>query len=151
MRRAGLFAFAVTIVAGSALAQSPSSPDDIIAQRQAGQKQLAQTFAGMKKGIDSGADVTQYVGPAKDMAAWAVKFPTLFPPGTETGHNTHATPAVWSDRATFNADAQDLVVQLNKLQQVAATGDKAAFAEQWQATGKVCGSCHANEKFRTRI
>jgi cytochrome c556 len=66
----------------------------------------------------------------------------MFPPGTETGGGTHALPTVWSERPEFEKLAADLATQATKLQQVAATGDKAGFAAQFKATGAVCGECH---------
>ncbi len=142
---------AMTGLVAGAQAQAPSNPDEIIAARQAGYKHIGDVFGAMKKGIDGGQDVQQYAAGAKEIADWGRKVPSLFPPGTETGHNTHATPAVWSDRATFDKNAADMTAQADKLAQIASTGDKAAFATQWQAVGGTCGSCHANQKFRTRL
>ena len=141
----------VASVVGIAQAQTPAKPDDVIAERQAGFKHIGDVFGAMKKGIDAGQDPTQFAAGAKDIADWGRKIPTLFPPGTETGHNTHAQPTVWSDRAGFEAAAANLATQGDKLAAVASTGDKAAFTAQWQATGNACGTCHANQKYRTRL
>jgi cytochrome c556 len=134
-------------VAGLGIAAA-QTPDDIIAQRQAGYKHIGQLFGAMKKGIDARADVTQFAGPAQEIAAWGEKIPTLFPDGTQKGHDTHAKPEIWSDRAEFDQKAKDLVAQAGKLVQAAQSGDKGAFAAQWKATGAACGACH--EKFRYR-
>jgi cytochrome c556 len=119
-----------------------ATPDEIIADRRAGYKHMGEVFKAIKDGVDSGADPKQFAAGAGEVVAWAQKIPTLFPPGTETGGGTHALPPVWSDRPGFEKLAGNLVTEATKLQQVAATGDKAAFAAQFKATGAVCGECH---------
>ena len=66
-------------------------------------------------------------------------FPTLFPEGSETG-DTKAGPAIWSDRAGFEATA----AKLRTAAETAATS--VTTLEQLQAAvqtvGAVCGECH---------
>jgi cytochrome c556 len=128
---------ALTIVASYA-----ATPDQIIAERRDSFKHQGDLFKAMHDGIDSGADVKQFAAGAAYIADWAGKFPAMFPPGTETGGGTHALPAIWQDKAGFDKLAAQLKVEATKLQQVAETGDKAAFAAQFKATGGVCGECH---------
>lgn len=127
------------LIAAGALA---ATPDDIVAERRAGYKHIGEVAKAMKEGVESGADVKQFSAGAGDIAAWAAKMPALFPPGSETVGGTHALPTVWSDRPEFDRLASELATQAAKLQQVAATGDKAAFLAQFKATGAVCGECH---------
>jgi cytochrome c556 len=96
----------------------------------------------MKTGVESGADVTQFAAGAGEIEAWGKRIPTLFPPGTETGGDTHALPAVWSERPEFDKLSEKLVTEAGLLQKAAASGDKAAFLAQFKATGAVCGECH---------
>ncbi|MBV8868775.1 MAG: cytochrome c, partial [Acetobacteraceae bacterium] len=49
---------------------------------------------------------------------------------------------------TFQKDAQNLVEQAAKLQKIAESGDQAAFAEQVQALGEACKTCHKQFKAR---
>lgn len=133
---------AAGLVALAAVATYAATPDEVIAERRAGYKHIGEVFKAMKEGVDAGADVTPFAAGAGDVVAWAGKIPTLFPPGTETGGGTHALPPVWDDRPGFEKLAGDLKVEAGKLQQVAASGDKAAFAAQFKATGGVCGQCH---------
>jgi cytochrome c556 len=141
----GVWLGAVAAVAVmAAVATYAATPDEVIAERRAGYKHMGEVFKAMKAGVDGGADVTQFAAGAGDVVAWATKIPTMFPPGTETGGGTHALPAVWSDRPGFDKLAGELKVEAGKLQQVAATGDKAAFAAQFKETGGVCGQCHRN-------
>ena len=134
---------------GFGVVRAADAPDDIIAARQAGYKHIGALFGQMRKGIDSGADVTAFAAPAREIADWGRKIPTLFPPGTETGHGTHARPDIWTDRAGFDKDSAALVTQAEALAQTAASGDKAAFAAQWKVTGGACGACH--RAYRSRI
>ena len=140
-------AVAVLAIGAGSLAAAQTS-DEIIATRQAGYKHMGDLFGAMKKAIDAKAEVTQFAGPAQEIVDWARKIPTLFPDGTQQGHDTHARPEIWSDRAGFDKASTDLLAQAEKLVLVAKDGDKDAFAEQWKATGATCGACHRN--YRTR-
>jgi cytochrome c556 len=147
--RAGVIAAAMAGAIGYAAAQTPTTPTEIIAARKAGYKHVGDLFGGMKKGIDAGADVAPFAPQAKEIADWARKVPSLFPPGTETGGETHALPAIWTNKADFDAKAGDLATAADKLSVVAASGDKAAFEAQWKATGGTCGACH--REYRARL
>jgi cytochrome c556 len=126
----------------AAVAAYAATPDEIVADRRASFKHQGELFKAMKDGIESGADVKQFAAGAGYIADWAGKFPAMFPPGTETVGGTHALPPVWDDRPGFEKLAAQLKVEAGKLQQVADSGDKAAFAAQFKATGGVCGECH---------
>ena len=58
----------------------------------------------MKAAADAGADVHSLVLPARALARWARTLPTMFPAGTNLPISK-ALPAVWSDRAGFEARA----------------------------------------------
>ncbi len=150
--RAGV---AVALMAGAAgLARAdvnsplPGTPDEIIVFRKANYKWMGDTFGDMKKAIESGADVTPFAAKANDMATWAKRIPTVFPVGSETGHETKALPTIWSNRAVFEERAAALGTAAAKLSTVAATGDKVAFADQYKVAGAACGACHRD--FRAR-
>jgi cytochrome c556 len=142
-------AAAAGLVMTATIASHAAAPDDVIAQRRAGYKHMGEVFKAMKDGVAAGADVQQFASGAGDIVAWATKIPTMFPPGSETGGGTHALPSVWSDRAGFEKLSGDLKTEATKLQEVAGTGDKAAFAAQFKATGAVCGQCHRT--YRAKI
>jgi cytochrome c556 len=133
-----------TGLVGAAQAQSvgPVTPTDIIAARQGGYDLMSALVGVMKTGVQSGADVKQYKDAADAIANWGKTIPLMFPAGTETGHETKALPAIWSDRAGFDKDAAALADAAQKLSQLAAADDKAGFAQQFQATGAACGACH---------
>src|SRR3984885_14842997 len=105
--------FALT---GAAQAAGP----DPIETRQAGQDLMLADFTGIRAVVASKGDVKTLEKPADALARWMKQFPSQFPPGTDTGHDTKALPAVWSDAAGFRkaadtmADASDKLVQLAK-------------------------------------
>jgi len=85
-------------------------------------------------------------------AQWAEtarKLPGLFPPGSETGGRTHASPKVWQNKADFDAKAADFgkAVADNRTQAAASLdGLKAAVA----AVGKACDNCHEDYRLSSR-
>jgi cytochrome c556 len=89
---------------------------------------------------------------AEQVKADAGKLPGLFPAGTSIADfpdKTHAKPEIWQNMDAFKADATKLEEAAGKLAEAAGSGDMAAFSSQFEATGKVCGSCHSD--FRAKI
>ena len=147
MKTTALLGVAALVLGGSgfALAQGGGvslQPDEIIAGRQAAFDLQGGVMAAMKGAVESGQEVKPLAAGAKGILAWARAIPTMFPVGTERGHNTKAKPEVWSDRAGFEKAAANLATQAEKLAQLADANDKAGFATQFQATGQACGACH---------
>ena len=146
----GLMAAAAVLgAAGIASAQEGGpalTPDQIIAARQAAYDLMSGTTVGIKTAISAKADVTDFEDAANAIAKWGQVAPTMFPDGTQQGHNTKAKPSVWSDRAGFVKDANNLTEQATKLAQLAKAGDKAGFAEQFKATATACKTCHDSYK-----
>ena len=130
------------ILAASAQTAPPISADSVIGARQAGYELLAANMASLKAVVDQGLDPKGYDSQIKAIVNWGHTIPVLFPVGTEQGHNTAAKPEIWSDRAGFEKAAGNFTAAAEKLQQVAATGDKDAFKAQFGATGATCGACH---------
>lgn len=138
---AGSVALAPLVGIGAQPARA-ETPDEVIVARKAGYKHMGETFEAMKKAIADDSDVKPLAPKAQELVDWGHKIPTLFPVGSETGHDTHALPTIWSDREGFDKAAANFTAAATKLTQVAETGDKAAFADQWKATGGTCGACH---------
>ncbi len=140
---------AAACAVGVARAAAPPADLDIIATRQAGQALVGGTFIGLLQAAKNKIpDVKPFAPAAKALTLWEGEFLKMFPPGSEQGHNTKALPAIWTDRATFEKDAQNLVQQATKLQKIADSGDQAAFAQQVQVLGDACKTCH--KQFRAR-
>ena len=140
-----MLAFSPSLASAQGL---PLPADQIIATRQGGMALTGSVTELMKAGVTSGADVKMFEAPAAALAEWGKAFPGLFPEGTQTGNNTKAKAAIWSDRADFNKKAADFVAASVKLAEAAKSGDKAAFAAAFTAEGQSCGGCHRNYKER---
>ena len=76
----------------------------------------------------------------KTLAEGATKTPTLFPDNSKTGGGTAALPAIWENKADFNARfakfSKDVAAAL------AATVDEASFKKVAPAVFENCGGCH---------
>ena len=66
--------------------------------------------------------------------------------GAEAGVPTHARPEIWSDRAGFEAKAADYAAAADRLAELAAGDDAAAFAAQWTVVRSSCQACHDGYK-----
>jgi len=139
---------AIPVTALLAQPQAPAAgltPEQIVAARQASYVLSGGSFAAMKAAADSEADVRSLVFPARSIARWARTLPTMFPAGTNLP-TSHALPAVWSDRAGFEARAAAYATAAQALAQAAQSGDRAAFLTQWAATRQTCSDCHDTYK-----
>ncbi len=62
----------------------------------------AKVIGGMLKG-ERPYDADEFMGAIEVFQDVSLQFGELFPPGTETGMGTEAAPAIWEDRAGFDA------------------------------------------------
>ena len=68
-------------------------------------------------------------------------FGDLFPEGSETGEETEAAPAIWEDRAGFDAKWTAYAEATAAMQAVAGDGLD-ALRPAIGAVGQTCGGCH---------
>lgn len=114
-----------------------------IEDRQAKMKTVGKSIgivAKMAKGqaeFDSAAALQAYV----DMKTAAEGFGDLFPDGTESGGDTEAAPAIFSDRAGFDAKNADFLSVLEGVTQ-SAPADLPALQASLGKVGEQCGICH---------
>lgn len=64
------------------------------------------------------------------------------------GEKSRAMPAVFDNKAQFDATASRLENEASKLASMSAGGNEAAVKAQILAVGKVCGACH--QDFRAK-
>lgn len=120
--------------------------DEVIAMRQEGMDLTAGTLAGIKAAVENKLDVKGFKDAAEAIANWGRIAPSLYPDGTQQGHDTKAKAEIWSDRAGFVKASNNLTEQATKLSQLAAAGDSAGFAQQFRATAGACKNCHDTYK-----
>lgn len=136
--------FAIVAVAAAAVWAGPVKADaiDPIAVRQAGLALMGGDFGLIKSVVEAKGDVTKMAGPAGAIAKWAAVMPSLFPAGSDKGHDTKALPEVWSDQAGFQKAAARLGEAATKFAATAKAGDADAAAADFKAIGDACGGCH---------
>lgn len=136
---------AALLVAGTAAAQTVTVPAaTIIAARQSAYALSAGTVAGMKGAIAAGGHVKPWADAAGELEEWADLIPAMFPPGTESGHDTKARPEIWTDRTGFEKAAGNYAAAARQLAAAARADDKEAFAAAFKTTLQACGACHKN-------
>lgn len=148
MRRTTMaLAAAALVLVGSVAAAAggrtgaPDASADVIAGRQAAFRMSGALFGGLRAVGESGADPKSQAFAARSLAGWARAIPGMFPAGSDGG-KSKALPAVWSDRAGFEARAADYAAAAGKLADLAKAGDAAGFKAQLPAVGAACKACH---------
>lgn len=134
---------------GAAGAQDARSPmADVVEARQAAMMLSGVAVGSIKTAIDAGQAPATQRFPTRALARWAHAVPGMFPAGSgaEAGVRTNAKPEVWSDRAGFEAKAADYAAAADRLAELAAGEDAAAFAAQWAVVRASCQSCHDGYK-----
>ncbi|MDR3537507.1 MAG: cytochrome c [Acetobacteraceae bacterium] len=115
---------------------------DPIEIRQTGLDLLNGDFAGIKVALAAKGDLKTLEFPAQAIQRFAALMPSLFPKGSETGHNTKALPEVWSDQAGFQKAAANLGDAAGKLVVAVKVNDADAAAAAFKGVGEACGACH---------
>ena len=141
-----LLSMAILAIGGTHGARAEASPaaaaDDLIAVRQAGMAVQSSVVAAILQAIGTNADIMPFAAAGDAMAEWSQGLPELFPPGTESGQNTQARPAVWSDRAGFETAAANLTVAAQAMAKAAAADNQREFINAFRATSLACATCH---------
>lgn len=138
-------AIGLTAFAGAAGAQAPqTAAQNVIEGRQAAMMLSGVAMGSIKGAIDAGQPPASQRFAARALSRWAHAAPGLFPAGSgpEAGVRTNAKAAIWTDRAGFEARAADYAAAADRLAELAAGEDPAAFAAQWTAVRATCQSCH---------
>lgn len=139
----GMSAALVAITSTMAVAASPAAT--AVTTRQANFKKMGGAMKVLKDQISSGSiSKAQAVAAAKTLAATGRAQAGLFPNGSgaSSGVKTDALPAVWSDRAGFDAKMKAYIAQADKMVVAANTGNVDAVTAQFKAVGGTCAACH---------
>ncbi len=132
---------AATAPASRALPAAADPNAELIAGRKAAFLMSGALFGQIKAGVDRGDDPKTLGFAARALSRWASALPGMFPAGSG-GAPSEALPAVWSDRAGFEAKAADYAAAATKLADLARAGDKPGFAAQFAVVGGTCKACH---------
>jgi cytochrome c556 len=74
------------------------------------------------------------------------KLPNLFPENSKTGGETAALPAIWENKADFDARLTKLATEANAAE--AKVTDLDSFKAQFTEVQKNCGGCHQTYRKR---
>ncbi|HXE23252.1 MAG TPA: cytochrome c [Roseiarcus sp.] len=137
MKRLMILVMALACGAAAAWAQS-----DAIATRRALMKhdgEAAKTLFDMSKGKIP-FDLKTVKADLKTLNDGATKSPSLFPDDSKTGGGTAALPAIWQNKADFEARFAQFAKDVKAAQ--AGITDEATFKKFAPAVFKNCGGCH---------
>lgn len=137
----------LSCVGGAANAQGDGA-GSVIQGRQGAMMLSGVAMGAMKSAIDAGQAPSTQRFATRALARWAHAVPGMFPAGSgaEAGVPTKAKPEVWSDRAGFEARAADYAAAADRLAELAAGEDAAAFSAQWAVVRQSCNACHTAYK-----
>jgi cytochrome c556 len=134
-------------VGGVAVAQS-AAPDRAIKYRQNVYSLVGWNFTAMSQMVRGQRDFDQaeFARRAERVAQLSKMLDEGFPPGSDKGAKTEALPAIWTNRADFDAKMADFQREAAALAQVAASGDVDATKAQFGTTAGTCKACHDKYK-----
>jgi cytochrome c556 len=116
-----------------------------VTERREGLRQVGQHMEAMAAIARASGDPRPAVERIAFLQTWFTGFPNRFPEGTAQGAagiETRALPAIWQNRADFEALDRALQANLATLRSTAEAGNAQAFAAALQTTGASCGNCH---------
>lgn len=139
----------LVVVAAVALGTGVASAQDAATVVKNRQDAMKSYFPNYLRGFSQVArgestDISGIPAKAAEAAADFRKIPSLFPAGAgrEAHPDTRARPETWSNRAEFEARANRLAAEADKLSEVAKGGNIDAVKTQVAAVGQACGGCH---------
>lgn len=139
----GAIAGAVVMSLCGGLVAVAQAQSDIVKERHENRKALSAAGREIRKLMqDSSSDLNEIANQANKMAELDKAFATMFPPGSDKDPNSLAAPAIWSDRAGFDAINQRAIDAALKLAALAKEGKRDALSDQYRELGKTCGDCH---------
>ena len=132
-----------------ALGVSGALAADVIAQRRALMHDdgiAAKKLFDMAKGTVP-FDLAVARASLKTLANGAEKTPLLFPDDSKTGGGTAALPAIWENKADFNARFAKFSKDVAEA--IAQTKDEASFKAVNPKVFENCGGCHERYKAKS--
>jgi cytochrome c556 len=120
----------------------------VIAARQAAMHMSATLMVrGIRAALKSGSDIRDQEAAAEGLAKWAGAIPGMFPVGS-AAPNSRALPAIWTNKADFDAHARDYQQAALVLRDFARAGDRAGVTKQVEIVQSKCAACH--QRYRAK-
>lgn len=136
-------------LSGAAHAEGqPSKGEQAVQYRQSLYQVMAWNFGPMSA-MSQGKlpyDAKAFAMRAERVAAVAPLLTEAFPPESQGVAHSELKPAMWSNRADFDAKLKDLVDRSAELSAAAKTGNFDKSKAAWIATANACKACH--EKYK---
>ena len=104
------------------------------------------TFENVMPAARNGGDVKLQQHSAESLAYFGHSIAGLFPAGS-LAPDSRASPAIWTNKADFEARSKAFGDASARLAELAKAGDSAGFAAQAKVVAGGCNSCHA--RYRT--
>lgn len=146
MKRTAVGAVAAGLMIGFGVqALAVDEPENVIKYRQSVMKSLGNHAAAIVGVVKGEVSFTSHIAAhARSINEMSKLIPGIFPEGTgrDAYPDTRALPAIWNDRAKFEAAAKAVQAESARLAEVAQGGDLRAIVAQVRNLGKACGSCH---------
>lgn len=145
MIRKSAVVFTSLLLASAASAQNV----EVIAARQAiykGFGEATKPIGPMLKG-DAPFDLAVVKKALTTYSEGAKKLPALFPDDSKTGHDTEALPAIWSNKADFEARFTKFGADSDAA--LGSITDKASFTATMPKVLGNCGGCHKEYRAKT--
>lgn len=146
---------AIITAGATGLALAQLKPEDMIKFRQSGYAFMAWNMGKIKAQVveeTAPYDKDQVLAAARLIAATANSgMGALYAPGTDQGKGwkeTRLKPEFFDELENVGKIARNFTEQANKLEKVAASGDKAAIKQQFGQVGKACKACH--DEYRSK-
>lgn len=146
LRTSFLIASIVTLSNATANSHGPgTTPPQIIEMRKEGFNEIGWATKAINDQLKTRSPDTQRIRVAAttianrtpDVVHW-------FPAGSgrESGADTDALPAIWQERADFDALAQKLIRESQQLTRTLTSEDLSAVRTQFTSLREVCSTCH---------
>jgi cytochrome c556 len=99
-------------------------------------------FESIAPAAKNGTDVKAQSHAADGLDLFGHSIAGLFPEGSG-GPDSHALPAIWANKADFEAKANAFGDAAARLNDLAEAGDTAGFAAQVPVVQRGCAACHS--------
>ena len=128
--------------AGASRAAAPNAAELIAARHAMMHMAATLMFESVMPAVRNGTDVKRQEHAADGLDHFGHSIAGLFPEGS-LAPDSRALPAIWANKADFDARATAFGDASARLAQLAKAGDTAGFAAQAKVVAGGCNACHS--------